>query len=108
MGSHTNGVNCGVVEWVKRNVLRWFGHIERMGSEEFVRKVHVSESVQTVEEGHLGVGGTVQKSTCVREVLPDWVQLDQARRECLDRERWRLFCRGHPLGMFVEEAGHQS
>ncbi len=24
--------------------------------------------------------------------------LDQARRECLDRERWRLFCRGHPLG----------
>ncbi len=25
-------------------------------------------------------------------------RLDQARRECLDRERWRLFCRGHTLG----------
>ncbi len=24
--------------------------------------------------------------------------LDQARRECLDRERWTLFCRGHTLG----------
>ncbi len=24
--------------------------------------------------------------------------LDQAKRECLDRERWRLFCRDHPLG----------
>ncbi len=24
--------------------------------------------------------------------------LDQVRRECLDRERWRLFCRGHTLG----------
>ncbi len=24
--------------------------------------------------------------------------LDQAKRECLDRERWRLFCRGHHLG----------
>ncbi len=24
--------------------------------------------------------------------------LDQARTECLDRERWRLFCHGHPLG----------
>ncbi len=23
---------------------------------------------------------------------------DQARRERLDRERWRLFCLGHPLG----------
>ncbi len=23
--------------------------------------------------------------------------LQQARRECQDRERWQLFCRGHPL-----------
>ncbi len=23
--------------------------------------------------------------------------LDQARRECLGRERWTLFCRGYPL-----------
>ncbi len=24
--------------------------------------------------------------------------LEQARRECTDRERWRSFCRGHPMG----------
>ncbi len=24
--------------------------------------------------------------------------LDWARRECMDRERWRPICRGHPLG----------
>ncbi len=23
--------------------------------------------------------------------------LEQARRECQDRERWKIFCRGHPL-----------
>ncbi len=23
--------------------------------------------------------------------------LEQARKECHDRERWKLFCRGHPL-----------
>ncbi len=40
-------MKCGVVEWVKRNTLRWFGHIERMNSEEFVKKVYVSEI-----EGH--------------------------------------------------------
>ncbi len=45
MGSCANGVKCGVVEWVKRNTLRRFGHIERMESEEFVKKVHMSESV---------------------------------------------------------------
>ncbi len=38
-------MKCGVVEWVKRNTLRRFGHIERMGSEEFVKKVYMSESV---------------------------------------------------------------
>ncbi len=29
-----SGVGCGVVEWVKRGTLRWFGHIERMENEE--------------------------------------------------------------------------
>ncbi len=24
--------------------------------------------------------------------------LDWARRECMDRERWRAICHGHPLG----------
>ncbi len=45
MGSQVNGVNCEVVEWVKGNMLRWFGHTERMGSEELVKKVYISESV---------------------------------------------------------------
>ncbi len=36
MRGRGSGVGCGVVEWVKRSILRWFGHIERMGNEEFV------------------------------------------------------------------------
>ena len=43
MGTCENGVKCGIVEWVKRNTLRWFGHLERKKCEEFVKKVHVSE-----------------------------------------------------------------
>lgn len=35
MRSHGNGVNCEIVEWVKRSTVRWFGLIERMGNEEF-------------------------------------------------------------------------
>ncbi len=34
--SQANGVNCGVGEWMKRSTLRWFGHVEKMGSEESV------------------------------------------------------------------------
>ena len=42
--------NCGMgpcangVEWVKRNMLRWFGHVERKKSGDFVKKVYVSET----------------------------------------------------------------
>ena len=34
---------CGVVEWVKRNKLWWFGHMERK-TEEFVQTLCVSET----------------------------------------------------------------
>ncbi len=37
-----SGVGCGMVEWVKRSILRWFGHIERMKNEEFIKKVYLS------------------------------------------------------------------
>ncbi len=45
MRRHGSRVGCGVVEWVKRSTLRWFGHIERMENEESVQKVYQS-SVQ--------------------------------------------------------------
>ncbi len=38
-----NGMNYGVVTWVKGNTLKGFGHIERMESVEFVKKVYESE-----------------------------------------------------------------
>ena len=39
MGPCANRVKCGVVEWVKINTLKWFGHLERMKSEKFLKKV---------------------------------------------------------------------
>ncbi len=32
--------------------------------------------------------------------------LQHARRECMDRNKWRLFCRGHPL-VGVHRNSHQ-
>ncbi len=38
----------------------------------------------------------------VKEYMSEWGVrgngLEWARRECMDRERWRSVCRGHPLG----------
>ncbi len=98
MGSRANGVNCGVVEWMKRNTLRWFGHIERMGSEEFVKKVYMSESVGPNRRGRPpGRWRDREKELLCERGSTRGGGLYQAKRECLDRERWRLFCLGHPL-----------
>ncbi len=43
------GVGSSVVEWVKRSTLRWFGHIERIENEEFVKNVYLS----TVEDPNM-------------------------------------------------------
>ncbi len=82
-----------------RNTLRWFGHVERMGSEELVKKVYMSESV--------GLNNRrwpperwrdkVKEYMCERGATRVGGGLDQAKREYLDRERWRLFCCGYPL-----------
>ncbi len=68
---------CGVVEWVKRNAFRWFGHIERMGSEKFVKKVYLSESVGPDSRGRPRERWREKEYMCDREVLPegeDWIK----------------------------------
>ncbi len=47
---HESGAGCGVVEWMKRSTLRWFGHIERMSGEEVV-KVYQSRVEGTNRRG---------------------------------------------------------
>ncbi len=84
MGSHTNEVNCGVVEWLKRNTLRWFGDIERMGNEEFVKKVYMNERVGLNSRGRSPGKwrDRVKEYMCERGATRRG-GLDQARRECL-------------------------
>ena len=38
MGTCTEGVKCGVMEWVKRNTLRWFGYMESIKNGHYVKK----------------------------------------------------------------------
>ncbi len=37
------GKNCGVLEEVKRQTLKWFGRMERMVESKMTRRVYVSE-----------------------------------------------------------------
>ncbi len=77
--------------------MRWFGHLERMENEEFVKKVYLSSVEGTDRRGRL----LVRWEDRVWEYVNGWGvrgdALDWARRECMDRERWRSICHGHPL-----------
>ncbi len=87
-------LGCGVVG----STLRWFGHIERMENEEFVKKVYWSSV-----EGPNRRGRPLERwEDRVKEYVSErgvrGNGVEWARRECMDRERWRSVCRGHPLG----------
>ena len=71
---------------VDRKVLKWFGHVERMGSERLTKKVYVSEV-----EGERGRGRPpfrwkdgVRRACAEREL-----GVEEARGVCLDRNVWR-------------------
>ena len=44
-------MKCGVLEWVKRNTLRWFGHFKRKQSQELVKRVYASETESPRRQG---------------------------------------------------------
>ncbi len=51
MRGRRSGVGCGVVEWVERSILRWFGYIERRANHEFVKKVYLGSIEGTNRRG---------------------------------------------------------
>ncbi len=81
------GKKCGVVE-----------EEERMEEGKMTKRVYVSE----VEGGNVRGLPPVKWRDRVQEYVRERGEgslrnLEQERVECQDRERWRLFCRGHHL-----------
>ncbi len=103
-GLNNECVRCGVlvgwsVAWWNgwKGAPNWFGHIERMGNEKYV-KVYLS-SVESTNRRGRPLGRWVDRmwkyasQRGVRGNVLEWV-----RNECMDRERWRSVCHGNPLG----------
>ena len=85
------GKNVGVCEKVEQNVLRWFGHVERMGDERLVKRMHDSDIMGRRRRGR------PRKSWMdeVSESLGKRGLSIQVAKECVqDRNGWRSICRG--------------
>ena len=64
----------------------------------FVKKVYVSEIVGPRRRGRPIVGWKDRVKKYMHErVVNRGEGIELARKECVDRERWKLFCRGHSL-----------
>ncbi len=104
-------MEIGVVEWVKRKKLKWLGHIERMKSEGFMKKVYVSEIKGPSRRGRpLGKWNDRLKKYMSGRGATRRGGLEQAMRECVFGKGeveaplpWPPLC-----GMFLEGARHQS
>ena len=71
---------------VDRKVLKWFGHVERMGSERMTKRVYVSEV-----GGDRGRGRPLFRwRDGVRRACAERnMGLEEARGVCMDRDVWR-------------------
>ncbi len=69
-----------------------------MNSEKFVKKVYVCEIEAPSRRGRsLGRWKDRVKEYMSERGVTRGGELEQARKEYLDRERWRFFCCSHPL-----------
>ncbi len=81
-----------------------FVRIERMGNEEFV-KVYLS-SVEGPSRRERPLGRWEDRVKEMSERGVRGTGLEWTKRECMDKERWRSFCHGQPLGgRFYRERG---
>ncbi len=89
------GVDVDVLESVIRNTLRWFSHVEHMGSERLIKKVYESKV-----EGQRGRGKprVRWKDGIERYMSEGGVGWEEGRQLTGNRNVWRQFICGHHFG----------
>ena len=89
------GVKKGVNELINENVLRWFGHMERMDIERSVKRVYKSDCVGRNRPGK----PRSRWIDNVNKVLKERGKtLASAKALAKDREKWKEFVRGNARG----------
>ena len=86
-----SGKNVSVSQRIDQGVLRWFGHVERMGDERMAKRVY--------ESGVRGIRKRGRPRKCwmdgVKEVLArKGLSIQEAKISVQDRNEWRSICRG--------------
>lgn len=104
------GLKEDVVMKVRKGMLRWFGHIERMSESRVTKGIYKSKLAGVVPKGRprrtfedqirevLEIGqvrSTHNRRQCMRRCMT----VDEAREVCQDRGRWRDVISAYPSGI---------
>ncbi len=109
MSEKKEGIKCGVVEWMKRNTLRWYGHVRRMEEDRLVKRVYDSEVAGRVGRGRPLVTWDNRVDQYVGERVGNGRgTIERAKEKCGDKVAWRLFCHGHPLSGSSQEGARRQ
>ena len=87
-----SGVTKGVNEKIDEDVLRWFGHLERMENDRIGMRVYIGECVRSRSVGRPRKRWIDAVKGCLKKRGLD---VRQARRMVHDRSVWRGFVRGN-------------
>lgn len=79
-------MGCSVTEWVKRKTLHWFGHVERMHNDSFVKKMYMSEVEGNRVRGRQPASWDGKVKYIRKRTQGNIRGMEHAREVCLDRE----------------------
>ena len=98
------GANESVKVKIKRSMLRWFGHIERMNDERLTKKVYVARidgcrgrgrprKVWMDQISEIANEWDIQSHDKRRACMKKIMTLNEMKEVCKDRKKWRLICK---------------
>ena len=103
---------CDVKESIKvktkRNLLRWFGHMERMNDERLTKKVYCAKVDGCRRRGRprkvwmdqiceIANEWDIQSHDKRRACMKKIMTLNEMKEVCKDRKKWRLICKNDQL-----------